>query len=56
VFPKYVSTHDRFFGTDYESINEIVFVYLSSGMFVGGLIGFVLDNTIPAGILNILCF
>lgn len=30
-----------------ETVNQIITVLLSTSMFVGGLIGFVLDNTIP---------
>ena len=30
-----------------EVIDQIISVFLSTSMFVGGLVGFVLDNTIP---------
>lgn len=48
VIPKYVSTvQGNTINTKYETINDIVIVYLSSGIFIGGFIGFILDNTIP---------
>lgn len=45
--------HNSFINTKYETVNEIIFVYISSGMFIGGLIGFILDNTIPGNLYNI---
>ncbi|VVC37374.1 Xanthine/uracil/vitamin C permease [Cinara cedri] len=48
VVPMYVSSLDEnFIKTKYEIVNEVLYVYLCSGMFIGGSIGFILDNTIP---------
>uniref|UniRef100_A0A2S2QYL4 Solute carrier family 23 member 1 n=1 Tax=Sipha flava TaxID=143950 RepID=A0A2S2QYL4_9HEMI len=50
TLPKYflsVSVNNSLINTKYEMMNNIISVYLSSGMLIGGLIGFVLDNTIP---------
>jgi len=47
AIPKYVSTIQDMINTKYQTFNEIVIVFLSSGIFIGGFIGFILDNTIP---------
>ena len=38
-----------------DSINQIITILLSTGMFVAGLLGFVLDNTIPGSLLVKAC-
>lgn len=46
--PKYLSTvQGNIINTKYETVNNVLIVYLSSGIFIGGFIGFILDNTIP---------
>lgn len=45
-FPQWIQEHDVI-RTGNDIIDQLLTVLLSTSMFVGGLIGFVLDNTIP---------
>ncbi|XP_050428460.1 solute carrier family 23 member 1-like isoform X2 [Adelges cooleyi] len=45
--PKYVSTHENLINTKFELLNQTLYVFMSSGMFIGGLVAFIMDNTIP---------
>jgi len=48
AIPKYLSTvQGNTINTKYEIVNNVLIAYLSSGIFIGGFIGFILDNTIP---------
>ncbi|XP_025208923.1 solute carrier family 23 member 2-like [Melanaphis sacchari] len=48
VIPKYVSSvQGNIINTKYETVNDVVIACLSSGIFIAGFIGFILDNTIP---------
>ncbi|XP_015367235.1 PREDICTED: solute carrier family 23 member 2-like [Diuraphis noxia] len=49
AIPKYISAvHvNTIINTKYETINDVLIAYLSSGIFISGFIGFILDNTIP---------
>ncbi|CAH1713111.1 solute carrier family 23 member 1-like isoform X3 [Aphis gossypii] len=48
AIPKYVSTvHGNIINTKYETAHDVVVSCLSSGIFIAGFIGFILDNTIP---------
>ena len=45
--PKWVEAHPESINTGVQALDQIIVVLLSTSMFVGGFIGFVLDNTIP---------
>ncbi|KAK3587962.1 hypothetical protein CHS0354_014481 [Potamilus streckersoni] len=45
-FPQWMEAHDVV-NTGSKIVDQIITVLLSTNMFVGGMIGFVLDNTIP---------
>ncbi|XP_077979331.1 solute carrier family 23 member 1-like [Glandiceps talaboti] len=47
VIPNWLAANEGIISTGVEEIDQIFTVLLSTSMFVGGLIGFVLDNTIP---------
>ena len=44
--------HREFIDTGSDVADQILFVLLSTSMFVAGFIGFVLDNTIPGKTLD----
>ena len=47
VMPKWVEAHPESINTGVQALDQIIVVLLSTSMFVGGFIGFALDNTIP---------
>ena len=47
VLPKWIALHPETVNTGSQPVDQIIVVLLSTSMFVGGFIGFVLDNTIP---------
>ncbi|XP_050533537.1 solute carrier family 23 member 1-like isoform X2 [Daktulosphaira vitifoliae] len=47
ALPKYIVLHDHLVLSKYDFLNQPLLVFMSSGMFIGGIIGFILDNTIP---------
>ncbi len=47
VIPSWVQANESFINTGVKEIDQILIVLLETNMFVGGLLGFVLDNTIP---------
>jgi nucleobase transporter 1/2 len=51
VLPKWMEGHREFINTGSDVADQILFVLLSTSMFVAGIIGFVLDNTIPGEII-----
>ncbi|KAJ8313827.1 hypothetical protein KUTeg_008388 [Tegillarca granosa] len=46
-FPVWMRSHSDYIRTGSDIANQIISVLLSTSMFVGGVAGFVLDNTIP---------
>jgi len=55
AIPKYVLTvHGNIINTKYETAHDVVVSCLSSGIFIAGFIGFILDNTIPGILFNYL--
>jgi len=48
AIPKYISTvQGNVTNIKNETANDVVIAYLSSGIFIAGFVGFILDNTIP---------
>ncbi|XP_077978022.1 solute carrier family 23 member 1-like [Glandiceps talaboti] len=47
VIPNYLKTNEGAINTGVIELDRIITVLLSTNMFVGGFLGFVLDNTIP---------
>lgn len=47
VIPQYLADNKGVIKTGSETLDQIITVLLSTGMFVGGFLGFILDNTIP---------
>lgn len=47
VIPKWVSENPEKLQTGILQLDQVIQVLLTTGMFVGGFLGFVLDNTIP---------
>ncbi|CAJ1077433.1 solute carrier family 23 member 1-like [Xyrichtys novacula] len=47
VIPNWVMKNPDFFKTGIEELDQVINILLSIHMFVGGFLGFVLDNTIP---------
>ncbi|KAK2139278.1 hypothetical protein LSH36_1893g00002 [Paralvinella palmiformis] len=45
--PEWMSSHHNTIHTGVPEIDQILTVLLSTGMFVGGVVGFTLDNIIP---------
>lgn len=44
---EYVKAHPQAFNTNIEMLDSVITVLLSTSMFVGGVLAFILDNTIP---------
>ena len=47
MMPQWVRENAEAFDTGSEILDQILLVLLETSMFVAGLIGFILDNTIP---------
>ena len=47
VVPKWVEANPTTIATGSVAADQIIFVLLTTSMFVAGIIGFLLDNTIP---------
>ncbi|XP_019400699.1 PREDICTED: solute carrier family 23 member 1-like [Crocodylus porosus] len=47
TIPHWVKTHSQVLETGIIQLDQVIQVLLTTGMFVGGFLGFVLDNTIP---------
>ena len=47
MMPQWVRENAEAFNTGSEILDQILLVLLETSMFVAGLIGFILDNTIP---------
>lgn len=47
AIPNWLDSHPTAINTGSEGFDQVLTVLLCTGMFVGGLLGFVLDNTIP---------
>ncbi|WAQ95967.1 S23A2-like protein [Mya arenaria] len=45
--PRYIQDNPGCINTGYSEVDRVLTVLLSTAMFVGGFIGFVLDNTVP---------
>ncbi|XP_076441394.1 solute carrier family 23 member 1-like [Babylonia areolata] len=45
--PRWVATHKDAFSSGSQVVDQVLRILLSTGMFVGGAIGFVLDNLLP---------
>jgi solute carrier family 23 (nucleobase transporter), member 1 len=45
-----MSAHPDIIKTGSEFVDNLLTVLLSTSMFVGGLLGFVLDNTVPGNL------
>ena len=52
--PQWVRDNAEAFDTGSEILDQLLIVLLETSMFVAGLIGFILDNTIP-GNVNATC-
>lgn len=46
-FPNWIKTHPGYIDTGSDILDQLMSVLLGTSMFVGGTIGFILDNTIP---------
>ena len=47
MMPQWVRENAEAFDTGSEILDQVLLVLLETSMFVAGLIGFILDNTIP---------
>ena len=47
AIPTWVKSHSELIDSGSQTFDQVLIVLLSNGMFVGGFIGFVLDNTAP---------
>lgn len=54
MMPQWVRDNAEAFDTGSEILDQLLIVLLETSMFVAGLIGFILDNTIP-GNVNATC-
>ncbi|ELU13612.1 hypothetical protein CAPTEDRAFT_122178 [Capitella teleta] len=45
--PQWVKTQENFINSGSDILDQILLVLLTTGMFVGGVTGFILDNTVP---------
>ena len=54
MMPQWVRDNAEAFDTGSEILDQLLIVLLETSMFVAGLIGFILDNTIP-GKVNATC-
>lgn len=52
VLPRWMDAHPDVIKSGSEFLDQLLTVLLSTSMFVGGLIGFVLDNTVPGNYNN----
>ena len=50
MMPQWVRENAEAFDTGAEILDQILLVLLETSMFVAGLIGFILDNTIPGNV------
>ena len=48
--PQWVRENAEAFDTGSEILDQVLLVLLETSMFVAGLIGFILDNTIPGNV------
>ena len=57
MMPQWVRENSDAFDTGSEILDQVLLVLLETSMFVAGLIGFILDNTIPGNaIANAIAF
>lgn len=47
ALPNWVDDHSNYIKTGSDTFDEVIIVILESGMLVGGVTGFILDNTVP---------
>ncbi|KAJ8306918.1 hypothetical protein KUTeg_015002 [Tegillarca granosa] len=47
MVPRYMSQHKNAIDTGVIELDQVISVLLSTAMFVGGVLGFILDNTVP---------
>ncbi|XP_039249475.1 solute carrier family 23 member 1-like [Styela clava] len=47
ALPNWVSSNENLLDTGIVELNQVVLVLLKTGMFISGLVAFILDNTIP---------
>ena len=50
----YMEQGEKLIDTGSDEFDQIITVLLSTSMFIGGSLGFILDNTIPGNIYNII--
>ena len=50
MMPQWVRENAEAFDTGSEILDQVLLVLLETSMFVAGLIGFILDNTIPGNV------
>ena len=53
--PQWVRANTDAFDTGSKILDEFLLVLLETSMFVAGLIGFILDNTIPGNVISHYC-